>query len=142
MTKSVGCDRFKLESEDSMTTEKERKFFEWAGIEPKCLDEEYSGCKYADDDNRNCCIRYKNKSCNYSNLWIYPPITSDIILELIEIILMYSNEFHIDISKNEYGCNCGHTGGYYQDNFKHCILSLLMELPDLKPQVQKLFRKD
>lgn len=45
------------------------------GIEPKCLNEEYSGCKYADDDTRKCCKEYKEKTCKYSNFWIYPDLT-------------------------------------------------------------------
>ena len=75
------------------------------GIEPKCLNEEYSGCKYADDDSRQCCKKYKENNCEYSMYWVYPDLTKpsnfvklleDIKIDGIELcdwLICYSGSF-------------------------------------------------
>jgi len=109
-----------------MTTKLEQEFFEAMGI-VKLEPCKYGfGCGHA----KPCCPREKT----------YPTITDTIVLRLIKILLKLSNEFHIDISKNEYGCNTGFVGGYYEDTFEHSILSLCIQLKDeIRKEVQKLF---
>lgn len=69
-----------------------------------------------------------------------PPITPEIVLKLIKILLKSSNEFHINISKGEYGCDQGFIGGFYQQTFEQSILSLCIEAKDeIQDQVRGLF---
>ena len=60
------------------------------GIEPKCLDEEYSGCKYADDDSRQCCKKYNKNICEYSRFWIFPDLTKPSnFVKLLDLLNAY-----------------------------------------------------
>ena len=71
-------------------------------IEPKCLDSEYSGCCYADDDSRKCCKRYNENSCKYSQYWIFPDLTNKNNLQKLKSIFKeWSNPFNF-IEDGEY----------------------------------------
>ena len=131
-----------------MTTEKQ--FYEWAGIEPEEVIKHRDDCFCEDwirKGKSTClsCSKYHYKE------FVYPPITDSIILGLINITTKMDYTFNIfrpDMftDKNKYVANLSNSirhDIYGKGNtLKNAILNLIMQLPELKPQVQELFRKD
>lgn len=114
----------------------EQEFFEAFGIEPKCITEEIGNIL---------------GFCNTAIKYIYPPITPEIVLGLIKIIISKDYVFNIwetnmFTNNDKYIANASNSVRHdiygRSNTFNDTILSLCIKLKDeIQDQVRELFNE-